>query len=139
MEWINYREVDDADEEIVGTENGQTAGLGATTIAAAGPDAKGVKAAKDVPYIAAPADAALAGSSCPICQESFETVWHDGAQEWVWMDAESVGGRIYHASCRAEVAKDNGAAQVRQASVLGKRKLSDGESGANKVKREMGM
>lgn len=50
----------------------------------------------------------MANTTCPICQERFETVWHDEAQEWVWMDAVKIGGRIYHASCHAEASKDGG-------------------------------
>lgn len=28
--------------------------------------------------------------------------WLDEAQEWVWMDAVRVGGRVFHASCHRE-------------------------------------
>lgn len=43
---------------------------------------------------------------CPICQEELKYVWHDETDEFVWMDAKSVGGRIYHASCHAEASLD---------------------------------
>lgn len=52
--------------------------------------------------------------------------WLDEAQEFVWMDAKDVGGRIYHASCYAEATKDVGAAKIKELtpdpSILGKRK-----------------
>jgi pre-mRNA cleavage complex 2 protein Pcf11 len=28
--------------------------------------------------------------------------WSKDAQDWIWRDAERVGNRVYHASCRAE-------------------------------------
>lgn len=77
-------------------------------------------------YIPVPDDPIKASSVCPICQEKFEMKWLDEAQEFVWMDAKEVGGRIYHASCHAEATKDVGAAKNRELTpdsvVLGKRK-----------------
>lgn len=59
--------------------------------------------------------------------------WLDEAQEFVWMDAKQIGGRIYHASCHAEVSKDASSTQVKRGTpdpVLGKRKaeVSDTET-----------
>ncbi|KAK3397216.1 hypothetical protein B0T20DRAFT_252128 [Sordaria brevicollis] len=54
-------------------------------------------------YIPVPEDSAKVNNMCPICQERFEMKWLDEAQEWVWMDATKVGGRVYHASCHREV------------------------------------
>ncbi|KAH7626967.1 hypothetical protein B0T09DRAFT_386356 [Sordaria sp. MPI-SDFR-AT-0083] len=54
-------------------------------------------------YIPVPEDSAKVNNMCPICQEKFEMKWLDEAQEWVWMDATKVGGRVYHASCHKEV------------------------------------
>ena len=79
-------------------------------------------------YLPVPDEPALANVNCPICQEKFETVWHDQAQEWVWMDAVRIGGKVYHASCHAEASKD-GAGVLRGATperVLGKRKAEAG-------------
>jgi len=96
----------------------------------------------DVAYITVPQGAG-AGQMCPICQESFEPLFLDAAQEWVWMDAVRVGDRAFHASCRAEVARDDEAAavvaatQARLASVLGKRKLYDESDAGVMLKREM--
>jgi len=60
-------------------------------------------------YVPVPNDPVLlAASTCPVCKEKFETVWHGDAEEWVWMDAVNVGERIYHASCYSEVTKDRG-------------------------------
>lgn len=83
-------------------------------------------------YIPVPNDPSLTNVNCPICQEKFETVWHDQAQEWVWMDAVKIGGKVYHASCHAEASKD-GAGILRGATperVLGKRKA---EASARKL------
>lgn len=74
-----------------------------------------------------PEDPTLANSNCPICQEKFQTVWNDEAQEWVWMDAVRVGDKIYHASCHAEVSKDgSGPPSTGNGAVLGKRKAEVG-------------
>lgn len=109
MEWIQLPDIDfsaaplDAEDNLDGGAVGGVAGAGVG----------GGKARKrDVKesYIAAPTGAAaVQNAACPICQERFETVWHDEAQEWVWMDARRVGGRVYHASCHEEVSKASGA------------------------------
>ncbi|KAK4146521.1 uncharacterized protein C8A04DRAFT_34975 [Dichotomopilus funicola] len=57
----------------------------------------------NIPYLPVPEDsAARVNGACPICQEKFEMKWLDEAQEWVWMDAVRVGGRVFHASCYRE-------------------------------------
>lgn len=62
---------------------------------------------------------------CPICQESFENKWLDSAQEWVWLDAKTVGGRVFHASCHVEATKDRERGATPDG-VLGKRKADAG-------------
>ncbi len=57
-------------------------------------------------WIPAPTDPGLVNAPCPICQERFETVWHDEAQEWVWMDAVRIKGRVYHSSCYEEASRE---------------------------------
>lgn len=98
MEWIQLDDIDtsaaaaDMDTSPSGTANA----------------ANGKSRKKDIrdSYIPAPTGAAAAqNAACPICQEKFETVWHEEAQEWVWMDATKVGPRVYHASCHDEVSK----------------------------------
>lgn len=86
-------------------------------------------AAKNDPktkYISVPSDNNLSSLPCPICQEKFDTSWNDEVQDWVWMDAEKIGSRVYHASCYAEFKKDKGDSPSRRDStpdsVLGKRK-----------------
>lgn len=71
--------------------------------------ANGDKATDDIKskYVVVPNDPEKASLSCPICQEKFETVYHAEAEEFVWMDAIEVGDRVYHASCHAEVSKNN--------------------------------
>jgi pre-mRNA cleavage complex 2 protein Pcf11 len=107
-------------------------------------------------YIPAPSGAdSIRNATCPICQEKFETVWYDEAQEWAWMDAIRIGGsggRIYHATCHAEVSQAAGSTSTSisgagdeknslaagdGASVLGKRKAETETGGAkNRLKRE---
>jgi pre-mRNA cleavage complex 2 protein Pcf11 len=93
-----------------------------------------------VQYIPVPADAALKNSVCPICQENFNTLWLDEAQEWVWMDAINVGGRIYHASCYNEAKRDRETTPAvktgtpEPGAVLGKRKFEEESGGAGRTK-----
>lgn len=93
------------------------------------------KGPKDL-WVPAPTGAA-ANVPCPICQERFEAVWHEEAQEWVWMDAKRVGGRVYHATCHEEVAGARGRSATPEVGVLGKRKAEDGLAGLKaKIKRD---
>jgi pre-mRNA cleavage complex 2 protein Pcf11 len=104
--------------------------------------ARAAEAAKNDPknqFILVPNDPTQINSTCPICQEKFETVWHDQAQEWVWMDAIKIGGRVYHASCHAEARKDRETTPMRAAtpdvgSLLGKRKAEDSPQDSSKLK-----
>jgi hypothetical protein len=103
QEWIKSRDhpEDEGDEAAPGDGTGSTAPTAGTENGSATR-----KAAPKQQWLPAPTDSAMAHTTCPICQEKFETVWHDEAQEWVWMDAVKIKGRIYHASCHAEASKD---------------------------------
>lgn len=116
LDWIRSREFDDADEApavpLGGGNNDGGAGVDAFSSFGVGAGSGAMmKKQKDV-FVKAPADAAVTRHACPICQEEFGAVWHDGAQEWVWMDAVRVGGevegRTYHQSCLEELEKDKG-------------------------------
>ncbi|KAF2243262.1 hypothetical protein BU26DRAFT_437074 [Trematosphaeria pertusa] len=108
-EWIEYREVDETSPEQ--PANGASAGAAAVK-----------KQAKDR-YVPVPQDAAIAHAPCPICQEKFEPQWLVEANDFVWMDAIQVGGKIYHATCWEEYSKGAGIATPSTPdSVLGKRK-----------------
>jgi len=115
MDWIKSREVDDADEDVqaaskvegTGAELGGSAGHDSSASNLNGQGQSAASAKKEY-YVKAPADAAVAHHACPICQEEFKTVWLDGAQEWVWMDAMAVGEKTYHASCVLDMTKDCG-------------------------------
>ena len=122
-EWISIREQDDADEILDDKIKPQANG-GAAEI-------NGVaKKENIIAYVRVPEQAAMDESAqngqelnvCPICQEEFKSVWHDGAQEWVWMDAVKAGSRVYHASCYNEVKRDQ---ERNKSSLLGKRKVED--------------
>jgi pre-mRNA cleavage complex 2 protein Pcf11 len=127
MEWIRLREVD-------------ASSAAADTTSATTTISKPVSVREK--YIPAPTGAA-ANATCPICQEKFEPEWHEDAQEWVWMDAIKVGGRVFHASCHDEVKRASGGDRARSttpdtASVLGKRKAeADLANLKTKLKREV--
>ncbi|MCJ1390819.1 hypothetical protein MMC18_003680 [Xylographa bjoerkii] len=131
LEWIRSREKEEGDNE---SQNG---GKDAKTLAAAA----AVKNDPKTKFILAPSDKALESLPCPICQEKFNLSFNDEVQDWVWMDAEKIGSRIYHASCYSELQKD-GANTPRTStpdSVLGKRKaevLNSNPSPA-KIKKEI--
>ncbi|EAT90949.2 hypothetical protein SNOG_01300 [Parastagonospora nodorum SN15] len=111
-EWIDYREVD------------ETAPPHESTAAAAANKPK--KQAKDR-YISVPQDPVLQQAPCPICQEKFETQWNVDANDFVWMDALQVGGKVYHATCFEEYSKGAGIPMPGTPdSVLGKRKADLG-------------
>lgn len=121
QDWIKSREV--------GDEQGAVEPESATN-GAAGADGA-FKQEPPKQWIRAPNDATLRNTPCPICQEKFESTWSEEVQDWIWQDAVQVGSRVYHASCYAEVTKDDpgpvrgGTPQARTGtpdSVLGKRK-----------------
>ena len=123
-EWIEYREVD---ETAPNQSNDGSSGTGG---------AKPKKQAKDR-YVSVPQDVTLQQAPCPICQDKFETQWNVEANDFVWMDAVSVGGKIYHATCFEEVyGKGVGIeAPGTPDSVLGKRKADLGANGDGKKVR----
>lgn len=122
-EWIEYREVD---ETSAPNANHPSAGAGA---------AKPKKQAKDR-YVSVPQDVTLQHAPCPICQEKFETAWSVEANDFVWMDALNVSGKIYHATCFEEYSKGLGIEMPGTPdSVLGKRKAEMGTNGEGKKVR----
>jgi pre-mRNA cleavage complex 2 protein Pcf11 len=120
-EWIDYREVD---ETAPPNES-------AATTAANKPK----KQAKDR-YISVPQDPTLQHAPCPICQEKFQTTWNVDANDFVWMDALQVGGKVYHATCFEEYSKGAGIPMPSTPdSVLGKRKADlGGEMEGKKIR-----
>lgn len=135
-EWIKSREYEDGEGA---TEENRGDG------SALAPSATGTatsKKAKEA-FIRVPNDAKMRSEPCPICQEKFESMWSEELQDFIWRDALRVGNRTYHASCYQEATKDrenvstpvgggngngNGNRTVTPDSVLGKRKLPDGEA-----------
>ncbi len=126
QEWIRFRgDEDDAE----GARSGPKASEGTNADAPERNDPK-------QKFVRVPSDKALAQLPCPICQDKFETSWKEELQDFVWMDAVKIGGRIFHASCHADYQKDGGNTPGRTStpdSVLGKRKLEvrDRHSGAH--------
>ncbi|KAI6249215.1 hypothetical protein HI914_02370 [Erysiphe necator] len=126
LDWIKSREID-------------------LECSGAAPDLGTTVAINDTPkdskleYIPVPDDAASSNSLCPICQEKFEMNWLDEAQEFVWMDARTIGEKTYHASCYAEVSKNIKSQNIvgtpeTTITVLGKRKADDDLSMTIKTK-----
>lgn len=102
---------DDDDDDDNDDDDGNAARDGFPLSAAARAQHRAARRAKKAAFIPAPTGAAAQqNAACPICQDKFETVWHDEAQEWVWMDAVKVGSRVYHASCHREVSSATAAA-----------------------------
>ena len=99
MDWIKSRDDPEASTDTSSSHDPNTASMG-TKVKVGDPKTK---------YIPVPSDQQLASLPCPICQEKFDTVWNDEAQDFVWMDAVKVGGRVYHASCHSEVKREEGA------------------------------
>ena len=95
-EWIKTRDIDpssgiaDTADEITGTED---SGPAKTSLPV--PTELGVN------------------KECPICQDEFKQDYDKENQEWVWLDAvrPEPRGKVYHASCHEEVARNrNGGA-----------------------------
>jgi pre-mRNA cleavage complex 2 protein Pcf11 len=119
-EWIEYREVD------------ETAPNQSSHSSSGNNTAKPKKQTKDR-YVSVPQDVTLQQAPCPICQEKFETQWNVEANDFVWMDALSVGGKVYHATCFEEYSKGIGIEMPGTPdSVLGKRKADLGTNGEGK-------
>ncbi|CAG8603750.1 418_t:CDS:10 [Ambispora leptoticha] len=69
---------------------------------------------------------------CPICQEKFKKYYSDADDEWIFKNAVEIGGVIYHASCYADVIKNQETAQSSSrestpSTVLGKRKAEESQ------------
>ncbi|KAM0801104.1 hypothetical protein BDR22DRAFT_880498 [Usnea florida] len=120
LEWIRSR--DNAEDSSL-TDASSDAARAALAASLAAADPKNQ-------HVPVPSDPSLASQPCPICQEKFDMIWNDEAQDFVWMDAMRIGNRIYHASCHSEVKKEGGSTPMRTStpdSVLGKRKAVSSE------------
>lgn len=80
-DWIAYQEFDEALNE-------------------APADTKVAEVTEKKHYVLAPAGPP---PSCSICQDQFQTTWNAEANDFVFMDAISVGGKIYHVRCWEEM------------------------------------
>ncbi|KAF2274284.1 uncharacterized protein EI97DRAFT_451838 [Westerdykella ornata] len=112
-EWIEYREVDES-----APDTANSAKAAAVTL----------KKDPKEQYVHVPADAAR-DAPCPICLEKFDSnlKWHTDANDFVWMDAVNVNGKVYHATCWDEYSKGAGIpAPSTPDPVLGKRKADIG-------------
>jgi pre-mRNA cleavage complex 2 protein Pcf11 len=119
-DWVKSRDVVDVDDVSAAADD---------VLGAKNDNSKEEQAEKKPQWMPVPSGAGADDAVCPICQERFEMKWLDEAQEWVWMDAVSIGGRAYHASCHREATKEvelgyGGGARfgTPEGSVLGKRK-----------------
>ncbi|KAI9711216.1 MAG: hypothetical protein M1820_002203 [Bogoriella megaspora] len=120
MSWIKTKEIDEsADPTTTTTTTAAGAGAGGASatsnlgaVAAAGSNgattrggSSGASTDPKLKFILVPPDAAATKPKCPICQEEWKSIWKDEVQDWVWMDAVKVGGRIFHATCHEEVSR----------------------------------
>ena len=124
LDWIETAVTVDIDHVHPSGSGDSPDGLKGAGPAAAG-NSKNGKGVVAVPYILVPEVSSGVNDTCPICQERFEMKWLDEAQEWVWMDAVKMGGRVFHASCYKEASGDGGARGTPEP-VLGKRKAEVG-------------
>ncbi|KAK9476402.1 hypothetical protein V1514DRAFT_183383 [Lipomyces japonicus] len=93
--WIKHTDVDVVDIEFDGSD-----GSGFGSGGANGQDGSGQKEDVSNRYILVSTDGAILNAPCPICKEKFKSVWHDKAEDWVWMNAqEGPNSKIYHATC----------------------------------------
>ncbi|PVH99627.1 hypothetical protein DM02DRAFT_629215 [Periconia macrospinosa] len=121
-EWVDYREMDETSPDQINS-------------GASGSATAVKKQAKDR-YVHVPQDTAMGQAPCPICQEKFDPQWLVEANDFVWMDALQVGGKIYHATCYEEYSKGAGIAMPSTPdSVLGKRKAEVGTPASGKKVR----
>ncbi|KAL1919664.1 uncharacterized protein VTP21DRAFT_1595 [Calcarisporiella thermophila] len=42
---------------------------------------------------------------CPICHEKFRSVWSDADEEWMYLNAVELNGKIYHATCYSDASR----------------------------------
>lgn len=93
-EWIAYRE-NASSSNTSGADDGASSGNGT-------PTKDGKKKVKEF-VVPVPTDISQQGAVCPVCQEKFDTKWHEEMQMPVWANAISVKGRVYHKTCYDEV------------------------------------
>lgn len=58
---------------------------------------KALKARFASTYVVAPTDPDIVAKPCPICKESFKSVYNEDEEEWVWYDALEVNGTVSRA------------------------------------------
>jgi pre-mRNA cleavage complex 2 protein Pcf11 len=130
LDWISSRE--GPDDHVAATDGNPATRSSDAVSAADGAVSERSKEAEQI-YLPVPEGT---NKDCPICQERFETTWLDSVQDFVWMDAIRVGPRVFHASCSQEVSKaaagavaanSYGSGTSEPESVLGKRKVEEGE------------
>ncbi|KAK9455511.1 hypothetical protein V1511DRAFT_458175 [Dipodascopsis uninucleata] len=95
-DWIQCKDL--SEENSNGSENVALASVGESAAL------NGAKEDVSTKYIPTPKDPAIVAMPCPICKEKFKSVWHDKAEDWVWVNAvQAENGKIYHATCLQEV------------------------------------
>ncbi|KAJ6256592.1 hypothetical protein Dda_8457 [Drechslerella dactyloides] len=99
-DWIKFREDEEYSSVVAGSQTAQASDQN---------PAAATQEASSENYVPVPNDPALSNITCPVCKEKFATVLHPDTEDWVLMDAIQSGGRIYHASCFAEISKETAA------------------------------
>lgn len=109
QEWIQYREIDNADEATDPTICRSKLGDGAN-------DGLDEDADKERPHVRVPSNKSATNKACPICQEEFKDTWRGDLQDWVWPDCvKGRDERYFHDSCMESYREDEIAAREREA------------------------
>ncbi|KAG8880765.1 hypothetical protein FRB97_000558 [Tulasnella sp. 331] len=58
-------------------------------------------------YVVVPPGDEAKSIKCPICKESLKTEFLEDDEDWVWRNAVSIKGKIYHATCHADAITSN--------------------------------
>ncbi|KDQ20713.1 hypothetical protein BOTBODRAFT_26732 [Botryobasidium botryosum FD-172 SS1] len=64
-------------------------------------------------YVVIPPGEEAKRITCPVCKESLKSEFLEEDEEWVWRNATSVKGKIYHATCHADALSTSVAARLR--------------------------
>lgn len=94
-EWVAYRD----EEEVEGTTQDTEPTEDVVDL-----EAEALK------YVPVPTDTSQ--TACPVCQDKFNAVYSEDAEEWVWINAVEVNGTYFNATCYADPNNQQVVAQV---------------------------
>lgn len=139
--WIQWREVEAGEEAptptgiVVQDEANKSAATTSTTTAAHEETEQEAQARKMTRLVRAPDDATANPRKCPICADPLKLICNDDDGDFYWIDAETIGERTYHASCREAVVEDAARNGKPVPAMFGGNKRKAEDDGGNKAKR----